>query len=398
MPDQENFLLRYLREFLKKDSAGGILLLIAAVLALISANSPIQDLYGKLLNIPVEVRIGALEIAKPLVLWINDGLMAIFFLLIGLELKKELVEGELSRPKNIVLPAIAALGGMILPGIIYAVINWNNPVTLEGWAIPTATDIAFALGILSLFGKRVPTSLKILLVSLAIMDDMGAIIIIAVFYTSGLSVFSLAIASACLLFLAWLNFQNVRKITPYLLIGIILWVAVLKSGVHATLAGVLLAFFIPLKKANKDNSSPLINLEHDLRNSVTFFIMPIFAFFNAGVSVQGLSLNSLLEPVPLGIILGLFFGKQIGVFLFSFIAVKLGLARLPSNINWQQVYGLACICGVGFTMSLFIGSLAFEQGGTAANLMNDRIGILVGSSLSAVIGYFYLDRVLPKAK
>ncbi len=398
MPGQGNFILRYLREFLKKDSAGGILLLIAAVLALVSANSPVHELYGKLLNIPVEVRIGTLEIAKPLVLWINDGLMAIFFLLIGLELKKELVEGELSRPKNIVLPAIAALGGMICPGIIYAIINWNNPVALEGWAIPTATDIAFALGILSLFGKRVPASLKILLVSLAIMDDMGAIIIIAVFYTSGLSVFSLAVASGCLLFLALLNFQNVRKITPYVLIGIILWVAVLKSGVHATLAGVMLAFFIPLKRSNTDNSSPLINLEHDLRNSVTFFIMPVFAFFNAGVSLQGLSLNSLLEPVPLGIILGLFFGKQIGVFLFSFIAVKLGIARLPSNINWKQVYGLAFVCGVGFTMSLFIGSLAFEQGGSATNLMNDRLGILTGSTLSAIFGYFYLDKVLPKVK
>ena len=388
-------IINYFREFLKKESAGGILLLIAAVLALISANSPIRDLYNELLTIPVEVRIGALEIAKPLVLWINDGLMAVFFLLIGLELKKELIEGELSTPKNIILPAIAAVGGMIMPGIIYAFINWNDPLALAGWAIPTATDIAFALGILSLFGKRVPPSLKIFLVSLAIMDDMGAIIIIALFYTSDLSFTSLVIASACMLILAFINSQNIRKLTPYILTGVILWVAVLKSGVHATLAGVILAFFIPLKTSSSDESSPLINLEHDLRNSVVFFIMPVFAFFNAGVSLEGITLNTLTKPVPLGIILGLFFGKQIGVFLFSYIAVKLNIAALPRNTSWKQVYGIAFICGIGFTMSLFIGSLAFEQGGTTTNLMHDRLGILLGSTLSAVFGYFYLNKVLP---
>ena len=396
MSGQGNIIINYLREFLKKESAGGILLLIAAVLALISANSPLRDLYGELLTIPVEVRIGALDISKPLVLWINDGLMAIFFLLIGLELKKELIEGELSTPRNIILPAIAAFGGMIMPGIIYAFINWNDPIALAGWAIPTATDIAFALGILSLFGKRVPPSLKIFLVSLAIMDDMGAIIIIAVFYTSDLSFTSLVIASACMLILALINSQNVRKLTPYILTGVILWVAVLKSGVHATLAGVILAFFIPLKTSSSNDSSPLINLEHDLRNSVVFFIMPVFAFFNAGVSLEGITLNTLTEPVPLGIILGLFFGKQIGVFLFSYIAVKLNIAALPRNTGWKQIYGIAFICGVGFTMSLFIGSLAFEQGGTTANLMHDRLGILLGSTLSAAFGYFYLNKVLPR--
>ncbi len=355
-----------------------------------------RDIYGELLNIPVEVRIAALEISKPLVLWINDGLMAVFFLLIGLELKKELIEGELSTPRNIILPAIAALGGMIIPGIIYAFINWNDPIALAGWAIPTATDIAFTLGILSLFGKRVPPSLKIFLVSLAIMDDLGAIIIIAVFYTTELSFSSLVIASVCMFILAIINSQNIAKLTPYILIGIVLWVAVLKSGVHATLAGVILAFFIPLKTSSKKATSPLINLEHDLRNTVVFFIMPVFAFFNAGVSLEGISFNSLLEPVPLGIILGLFFGKQIGVFLFSYIAVKLSITVLPRNTNWKQIYGIAFICGVGFTMSLFIGSLAFEQGGSAANLMNDRLGILLGSTLSALIGYFYLNKVLPR--
>lgn len=396
MPNQGNIIFNYLREFLKKESAGGILLLIAAILALISANSPLQDLYGELLNIPVAVRIGALDISKPLVLWINDGLMAVFFLLIGLELKKELIEGELSSPRNIVLPAVAALGGMLIPGVIYAFINWNDPIALNGWAIPTATDIAFALGILSLFGKRVPPALKIFLVSLAIMDDMGAIIVIAIFYTSELSFSSLVIASACMVILAFINSQNIRKLTPYILTGVILWVAVLKSGVHATLAGVILAFFIPLKTASENETSPLVYLEHDLRNSVVFIIMPLFAFFNAGVSLQGVSFGTLIEPVPLGIILGLFIGKQVGVFLFSYIAVKLKIAVLPRNTSWKQIYGIAFICGVGFTMSLFIGSLAFEQGGTTANLMHDRLGILFGSFLSAIFGYFYLNKVLPE--
>lgn len=396
MPNQGNIIFNYLREFLKKESAGGILLLIAAILALISANSPLQDLYGELLNIPVAVRIGALDISKPLVLWINDGLMAVFFLLIGLELKKELIEGELSSPRNIVLPAVAALGGMLIPGVIYAFINWNDPIALNGWAIPTATDIAFALGILSLFGKRVPPALKIFLVSLAIMDDMGAIIVIAIFYTSELSFSSLVIASACMVILAFINNQNIRKLTPYIFTGVILWVAVLKSGVHATLAGVILAFFIPLKTASENETSPLVYLEHDLRNSVVFIIMPLFAFFNAGVSLQGVSFGTLIEPVPLGIILGLFIGKQVGVFLFSYIAVKLKIAALPRNTSWKQIYGIAFICGVGFTMSLFIGSLAFEQGGTTANLMHARLGILFGSSLSVIFGYFYLNKVLPE--
>ncbi|MCW8928923.1 MAG: Na+/H+ antiporter NhaA [Gammaproteobacteria bacterium] len=384
------------QDFLKKESASGILLMIAAILAIIMANSPLSGLYSELLHVPVEIKIGALHIAKPLILWINDGLMAIFFFLIGLELKRELLEGELSNPKKIVLPAFAAVGGMLIPALIYASLNLNDPIALKGWAIPAATDIAFALGILAMFGKRVPIALKVFLVSLAIMDDMGAIIIIAIFYTSDLSVMSLIIAMCSLFILALFNFTKIKSLTPYILIGIILWVAVLKSGVHATLAGVVLAFFIPLKTDSKDQRSLAKSLEHDLHGSVSYVIIPIFAFANAGVPLDGFSMDSLLHPVPLGIILGLFFGKQIGVMLFSYIAVKSGVASLPDSINWKQLYGVSFLCGVGFTMSLFIGSLAFEQGGTEAVLMNDRLGILVGSTISAVVGYFYLNKVLPQ--
>lgn len=389
-------LINFFQKFFKKESAGGILLMVAAVLAIIVANSPFSNLYTALLDVPVEIKIGALHIAKPLILWINDGLMAIFFFLIGLELKRELLEGELSEPKKIILPAFAAIGGMLLPALIYASLNWNDPAALKGWAIPAATDIAFALGILAIFGKRVPIALKIFLVSLAIMDDMGAIVIIAIFYTSELSVTSLVIAFASLFILTIFNLNKLKSLTPYILVGIILWVAVLKSGVHATLAGVVLAFFIPLKTDAKDERSLSKTLEHDLHDSVSYVIIPVFAFANAGVPLDGLSINTLLEPIPLGIILGLFFGKQIGVMLFSFIAVKSGIASLPEDINWKQLYGVSLLCGVGFTMSLFIGSLAFEQGGTEAILMNDRLGILAGSTLSAIVGYFYLNKVLPK--
>ncbi|MCK5649204.1 MAG: Na+/H+ antiporter NhaA [Gammaproteobacteria bacterium] len=396
MHSSDNNLINLFQDFLKKESASGILLIIAALLAIIVANSPLSGLYAALLDIPVEIKIGVLHIAKPLILWINDGLMAIFFFLIGLELKRELLEGELSEPKKIIFPAFAAMGGMLFPALIYASLNWNDPAALKGWAIPAATDIAFALGILALFGKRVPIALKIFLVSLAIMDDMGAIVIIAIFYTSDLSVTSLVVAIASLSILALFNFNKLKSIAPYILVGVILWVAVLKSGVHATLAGVVLAFFIPLRTDSKDERSLSKTLEHDLHGSVSYVIIPIFAFANAGVPLQGLSISTLLEPIPLGIILGLFFGKQIGVMLFSFIAVKLGIASLPENINWKQLYGVSFLCGVGFTMSLFIGSLAFEQGGTEATLMNDRLGILVGSTISAIVGYFYLNKVLAK--
>lgn len=396
MQPSNNTFQSFFQRFLKKESASGILLIIAAISAIIIANTPLNNIYDDLLEVPVEVRVGALHIAKPLILWINDGLMAIFFFLIGLELKRELIEGELSEPKKIILPACAAIGGMLIPALIYASLNLNDPAALRGWAIPAATDIAFALGILAVFGKRVPVALKIFLVSLAIMDDMGAIVIIAIFYTSELSTTSLLIAAVSLIVLAIFNNRNVRSITPYILVGIILWIAVLKSGVHATLAGVLLAFFIPLKTNSKHERSLAKNLEHDLHGSVSYVIIPTFAFANAGVPLDGLSINTLLEPIPLGIIMGLFFGKQIGIMLFSFIAVKTGIASLPDEINWKQLYGVALLCGVGFTMSLFIGSLAFEQGGTEVTLMNDRLGILVGSTISAITGYLYLNKVLPK--
>lgn len=386
----------FIHNFLKLESASGILLMIAAVLAMIIANSPFSYLYESLLDVPVEIRIGALHIAKPLILWINDGLMAVFFFLIGLELKRELMEGALSNPKNLVLPTFAAIGGMLVPAIIYASINWNDPVAVNGWAIPAATDIAFALGILAFFGNRVPIALKVFLVSLAIMDDMGAIIIIAIFYTSDLSTSSLITATASIIVLFFLNHYKMKHLPPYLLVGLILWIAVLKSGVHATLAGVLLAFFIPLKTTSDNEQSLAKSLEHDLHGTVSFVIIPIFAFANAGVSLDGLSLSSILEPVPLGIILGLFFGKQIGVILFSFIAIKLKVASLPENVNWKQLYGVSFLCGIGFTMSLFIGSLAFEQNGTEAIFLNDRLGILIGSTISAITGYLYLNRVLPR--
>ncbi len=396
MPSSKNPFTSFIQNFLKLESASGILLMIAAVLAMIIANSPLSYLYESLLDIPVEIRIGALHIAKPLILWINDGLMAVFFFLIGLELKRELMEGALSNPKNLVLPTFAAVGGMLVPAIIYASINWNDPVAVKGWAIPAATDIAFALGILAFFGKRVPIALKVFLVSLAIMDDMGAIIIIAIFYTSDLSTSSLIIAAVAIIVLSFLNHYKMKHLPPYLLVGLVLWVAVLKSGVHATLAGVLLAFFIPLKTTSNNEQSLAKSLEHDLHGTVSFVIIPIFAFANAGVSLNGLSLSSILEPVPLGIILGLFFGKQIGVMLFSFIAIKLKVASLPENVNWKQLYGVSFLCGIGFTMSLFIGSLAFEQSGTEEIFLNDRLGILIGSTISAIIGYFYLNKVLPR--
>lgn len=387
---------KILTNFFKKESAGGILLMIAAISAIIIANTPLYSLYDDLLEVPVEIRIGALHIAKPLILWINDGLMAIFFFLIGLELKRELLEGELSDLNKIILPASAAIGGMLFPALIYVALNHNDPAALKGWAIPAATDIAFALGILAVFGKRVPLALKVFLVSLAIMDDMGAIIIIAIFYTSELSTGSMIVALTSLTVLATFNRQNLRSLTPYILVGIVLWIAVLKSGVHATLAGVLLAFFIPLKTKSKNERSLAKNLERDLHGSVSYVIIPIFAFANAGIPLDGLSISTLIDPIPLGIILGLFFGKQIGIMLFSFIAIKSGITSLPEDVTWKQLYGVALLCGVGFTMSLFIGALAFEQGGTEITLMNDRLGILVGSTISAIAGYLYLNKVLPK--
>ena len=388
--------LRSLQEFVRLEAAGGLLLMVATVLAMIVANSPLDRYYTALLALPLEIKLGALGIGKPLLLWINDGLMAIFFLLVGMELKREVLEGHLSSLRRASLPAIAALGGLVMPAALYAALNWNDSTALKGWAIPSATDIAFALGVVSLLGERVPPALKAFLLSVAIFDDLGAIIVIALFYTAELSAVSLAIAAIFLLALLWLNSAGVTKPAAYFLLGIPLWIAVLKSGVHATLAGVVLAMFIPLRVPHSSGlESPLHSLEHALHPWVAFGILPLFAFFNAGVPLTGLSLADLLHPVPLGIMLGLFVGKQSGIMAASLVAVKLGIASLPEGVRWGQLYGTAVLCGIGFTMSLFIGSLAFEQG-DIANAGLERLGIVAGSLLAGFSGYivfrFFLDR------
>ena len=386
--------MNFLEEFIKKESSAGIVLIFVTILALLLQNSPLSALYHLFLHTPVEIRFGALHIDKPLYLWINDGLMAIFFLLIGLEVKREFIEGHLSDMSQVALPAIAAVGGMVVPALFYVYFNQDQPLAMQGWAIPTATDIAFALGILSLLGNRVPASLKIFLLALAIIDDLGAIIIIALFYTSDLSVASLVTAAVCLPVLALLNWRGVKEKAPYLFIGLVLWVAVLKSGVHATLAGVALAAFIPMRNRDEE-SSPLHDIEHDLHTAVAYAILPIFAFANAGIALKGLTFDSFLHPVPLGIVAGLFVGKQLGVFLFCALGVALGIARLPEGLRWSHIYGTALICGVGFTMSLFIGSLAFEE--TGVNLLFDeRLGIITGSLLSGLVGYLVLHLTLPE--
>jgi NhaA family Na+:H+ antiporter len=367
------------------EAASGLLLIAAAVLALIINNSPLSWLYNGLLDTPVVAQVGALKIAKPLLLWINDGLMALFFLLIGLEVKREVLDGQLARPSQIVLPGAAAIGGMVVPALIYWFLNRDNPAALSGWAIPTATDIAFALGVLALLGKRVPVSLKLFLMTLAIIDDLGAIIIIAIFYSGALSTVSLALAAACIAALIGMNRLGVAKLGPYMIIGLILWVCVLKSGVHATLAGVTLAFCIPLRTKNAE-PSPLLTLEHALHPWVAYGILPLFAFANAGLSLSGVTVDSFTHDVPMGIAVGLLLGKTVGVFGLTWLAVKIGIAALPQGANWGQILGVAILCGIGFTMSLFVGSLAFEPGVSDYAGM-DRMGILTGSILAALIGY-----------
>lgn len=381
--------IQSLKEFLRLESANGILLLVAAVLAMVIVNSPLAYLYDSLLDIPVAIRFAQFEIAKPLLLWINDGLMAIFFFLIGLEVKREILDGELSEPSRVVLPIIAAIGGMAVPAMIYAYINWGNEVAIQGWAIPSATDIAFALGVLALLGDRVPNTMKLFLMTLAIADDLGAIVIIALFYTDDLSILSLSIAAGAIIVLSLMKRRGVIALAPYLLVGLVLWAAVLKSGVHATLAGVITALFIPFKRAEGEEKTQLEILEHDLHPVVAFAILPLFAFANTGVSFEGIGLQSFIHSVPLGIALGLFLGNQIGVFGLSWLAIKLGIAELPKGGNWLQLYGISLLCGIGFTMSLFISSLAFESGGPHL-AVDDRIGILMGSLLSGVLGYLVL--------
>lgn len=375
------------QNFLNNKSMPGILLCLAAIIAMIMENSPLQIVYDAIKNTPVIIQIGSFAIAKPFLLWVNDGLMAIFFLLVGLEIKREMMVGHLSNPSKFALPAIASIGGVLVPAAIYAYINWNIPETLQGWAIPAATDIAFALGILMMLGNRVPASLKICLVAIAIIDDLIAIVIIAFFYTEEMSIISLGLAGLGLACLYAFNRKGVTNLSPYVVVGILIWVCVLKSGVHATLAGVAIGLMIPLKARNKDDKSPLKVLEHILYPWVSFVILPVFAFANAGISLQGVKLETFMQPLTLGIILGLFLGKQIGVMAFTAIAVYFKVCSLPNRVSWAQFYGVSLLTGVGFTMSLFVGTLAFTDLTYAPDV---RLGVLTGSLFSAVAGVVVL--------
>ncbi len=380
-------LIRSLENFFKHEASGGILLMLSAVAAMVVANSGLFSLYDAFLGAKLSVTLNGEGLAKPLILWINDGLMAVFFFLVGLELKREITEGKLKNPSDIVLPGMAAVGGMAMPALLFLAFNFGNAATVGGWAIPAATDIAFALGVLALVGKGLPSSLKVFLLTLAILDDLGAIIIIAIFYTSSLKIDYLFLALLPLAGLAWMNIKGQHRMAPMILLGIIMWVLVLKSGVHATLAGVITAFFIPLK--DKWGKSPLHSLEHALTPYVLYLIVPIFAFANAGVVLNGLSMADIIAPLPLGIALGLILGKQIGVFGMTYLLVKFNVARMPQDATWLHIYGISCLAGIGFTMSLFIGGLSFAD----AELMNQtRLGVLSGSIISAVLGYAALAR------
>ena len=390
---QEAALLLAVRDFMRLESAGGILLLGAAILAILMANSPLASIYGGLLDTTVAIQVGTLAINKPLVLWINDGLMAIFFFLIGLEIKREVLEGELSSFSQVVLPGAGALGGMVVPAAIYGWFNWDNASAMDGWAIPVATDIAFALALLSVFGSRVPTSLKVFLLTLAIFDDLAAIVIIAIFYSGDLSITALYIGIGAILIAAVMNRLNVTRVSAYIMLGMILWVAVLKSGVHATLAGVVIALFIPMR--DNQGRSPLRELERDLHSPVAFAVLPIFAFANAGLSMSGMSIADIAHPVTLGVISGLVLGKPVGILLFVGLVLALRIGKLPDDVSLGQLLGVAFACGIGFTMSLFIAGLAFEHGG-GDYFAGDRLGVLLGSVLSAVIAYIILHFCLPK--
>ncbi len=379
--------IEIIRKFFKLKSAAGILLLLSAITAIVIENSSLSDFYSKVLHSSISINISDFSIDKDLHHWINDGLMAIFFLLVGLEIKRELVQGHLSSREQFSLPAVAAIGGITVPAIIYISFNIGNEATLNGWAIPTATDIAFALGVVTLLGNRVPISLKVTLVAIAIIDDLMAIIIIASFYSSDLSLNYLiyALISTSILFL--LNNRKVNNLLPFIIIGIFLWVFVLKSGIHASLAGVLLAQFIPLGVSESTDQSPLHKLEHSIEPWVNFIILPIFAFANAGVSFSGMKINLLWDPVTIGIILGLFVGKQIGVMLFTYVGSLLKICKLPSDITWRQYYGLSLVTGIGFTMSLFIGSLAFTDPEYQTSV---RLGVLIASFFAGIFGYLTL--------
>lgn len=379
------------KQMIQHDAAGGVILVISAFLAMVFANTPLNSFYLSVLDLPVAVKFGGFEIAKPLLLWINDGLMAVFFFMVGLEVKREVLQGHLNSIAQITLPAIAAIAGIAFPALIYVWFNQNDPIAISGWAIPSATDIAFALGVFSLFGRSLPITLKLFLLSVAIFDDIGAIMIIALFYSADLSTTSLIVAVAGLIVLFGLNRMKVSAQGAYILVGIIVWAAVLKSGVHATLAGFAVAWFIPINVKNEDGNPMLAHLEHSLHNWVAFFILPIFAFANAGVSFVGTSSSDIFNPVVLGIAAGLFIGKQIGIFSACWLAVKSGIAKLPEGTTWAQLYGVTLLCGIGFTMSLFIGSLAFEQQGME-HLSSVKVGVLIGSILSAVLGALVISK------
>lgn len=375
-----------IRDFFKLESAGGIILVIAAVVAMTIANSPLNDVYQGVLHSYVM----GMSVSH----WINDGLMAVFFLLIGLEVKRELLEGALKSRETAIFPAIAAVGGMLAPALIYVLFNAGDPEAIQGWAIPAATDIAFALGIMALLGKRVPVSLKVFLLALAIIDDLGVVVIIALFYTSDLSTMALVVGFIMTAVLFVMNAKHVTKISLYTVVGLILWVAVLKSGVHATLAGVVIGFAIPLKGKTGEHS-PLKHMEHALHPYVAFAILPLFAFANAGISLDGVSMSGLASTLPLGVALGLLVGKPLGIFSFSVAAVKLGVAKLPEGINFKHIFAVSILCGIGFTMSIFISSLAFGSAHADYDTYA-RLGILMGSTTAAILGYVLLRMSLPK--
>ncbi|XCN71748.1 MAG: Na+/H+ antiporter NhaA [Candidatus Electrothrix aestuarii] len=388
---------KFIIEFFKIEAAGGILLMATAALAVLCANIPgVNHLYEGLLHLyPLAWIPGIKEIGLNLSLHhlVNDGLMAIFFFLVGLELKREMLEGELSDRQNIMLPVIGAVGGMLVPALIYSALNMGDAMAMRGWAVPTATDIAFALGVLTLLGSGVPNSLKVFLTSLAIFDDLGAVLIIAFFYTSEIFAVPLAVVAGCAVVLAVMNRMQVTAKAPYLLVGAIMWFATLKSGVHATIAGVLLAMFIPLSSKKNPDVSPLKSLEHSLHSLVAYFILPVFAFANSGLNLKGVGMDQVLHTVPLGIVLGLFVGKQLGVFGLCFLSLKLKIAQLPKGINIGHLYGASLLCGIGFTMSLFIGGLAFQGG---EKVFDERIGIILGSLISGAAGYAVLKMVTKK--
>lgn len=386
----------YFKQFVRSESAGGICLMIAAILAIIIANSSLYGLYEYVLS-GLKLSVGVhdpenmfdLQIKKPVLLWINDGLMAVFFLLVGLEVKRELTEGHLSNVSQAILPAIGAIGGIVLPAGLFWAVNYNHPDNMSGWAIPVATDIAFALGVLSLLGNRVPVQIKILLAAIAVTDDIAAILIIALFYSHGLLITPFYFAFAALIGLFVLNRRNVISAAPYILIGMVLWVSLLEAGIHATLAGVITALFVPMRDKKNPAYSPCIQLEHSLHPWISFLILPLFAFANAGVPFAGMGLHSFAEPLTLGIILGLLVGKPLGIYTALYLSIKSGLAKLPEGATWRQIFAISILCGIGFTMSLFIGGLAFETIDKQASI---RLGILTASALSAIAGYLLLAK------